>query len=114
MYEFLKRVHFGTSLFYEPFSAEELHQMIKKIKTKERVLVELEHIRQILIELEKPDYKVILLPKDRQQCISKFSQLFRAFLIRRDTLMASDTPESDSESSAASDDSYSDIEEIII
>ena len=114
MFTFLKQVHFGTSLFHEPFPAEELHRMIRKIKTKERVLIELERIRQILVKLENPYYRAILLPKDRQQCISKFSQLFRAFLIRRDSLMASDTPESDSESSAASDDSYSELEELII
>jgi hypothetical protein len=114
IYGVLRQVHFGTSLFHEPFPAEELHSILRKIKTKKRVLVELERIRQILVELEKPDYRVILLPKDRQQCISKFSQLFRAFLIRRDSLMESNPSESDSESSAASDDSYSELEELIV
>jgi hypothetical protein len=114
MYDFLKQIHFGKSAFYEPFSAEELHSILRKIKTKKRVLVELERIRRILVKLETPYYRVILLTKDRQQCISKFSQLFRACLIRRDSLMESNPSESDSESSVASDDSYSDIEELIV
>jgi hypothetical protein len=114
MYEFLKQIHFGKMAFYEPFSAEELHKIITKI-TKKRIFVEIERVRQILIELEGHLYKEILLPKDRQQCIAKFSQLFRALLVRRDIL---NTPENNSEEineedSTDSDDSYEELEIII-
>ncbi len=68
------------------------------------MLKELERIRHILVELETPKYAVILMPNDCRQCISKFSQLFRALLIRRDRLAQAD-PESDSEHSLVSDQS---------
>jgi hypothetical protein len=104
MYAFLKHVHFGTLRFYEPFSAEELHSIVHTIKTRKKVLKELERIRQILIELETPKYAAIMMPNDCRQCISKFSQLFRALLMRRDMLAQAD-PESDSEHSLVSDQS---------
>ena len=104
MYVFLKHIHFGTLQFYEPFSAEELHSIVHKIKTKKKVLKELERIRHILIDLETPKYAVVLTPRDCRQCISKFSQLFRALLMRRDQLVQTE-PESDSEHSLISDQS---------
>jgi hypothetical protein len=117
MYAFLKCIHFGSPLFYEPFSAEELHLIVHRIKTRKKVLKELERIRHILIELETPKYAAIMLPKDCRQCISKFSQLFRALLMRRDLLVQTN-PESDSEHSLISDQSsetsYEDEVELIL
>ena len=111
---FLKQIHFGKSAFYEPFSAEELHTIITKIG-KKRIFLEIERVRQILIELEGHTYKAILLPKDRQQCIAKFPQLFRALLVRRDIV---NNPENNSdeineEESTDSDDSYEGLEIIL-
>lgn len=115
MYDFLKQIHFGKSAFYEPFSPEELHKLITKI-TKKRIFIELERVRQILIELEGHLYKEILLPKDRRQCIAKFSQLFRALLVHRDIVNDPDnkSEEINEEDSTDSDDSYDEDIEIIL
>jgi hypothetical protein len=73
--------------FYKLFSQIDLNEYVESFETYEDIEKEIKNIRSHMVEVEKCLAASILLKEEYRLAVSKFTQLFRALLVRKELFM---------------------------